>query len=379
MFEDSLAFIRELYGEEGFIPLHEPVFPGNEKRYLNECIDSTFVSYIGEHVSGFEERLKKLSGRRYAVAMVNGTAALQLALIASGVQEGDEVITQPLCFVATSNAVEHAGADPVFVDVERDTWGMDPDRLEAYLEDHAERDAKGELRNKKTGKRIAACLPVHVFGHPCQIESLKKVCEDRGLSLVEDAAEAVGSQKNGQQVGGDGVSAIYSFNGNKVVTCGGGGAIVTDDEALAQRAHHLSTTAKKPGKAYYHDEIGYNFRLPNLNAAVANAQLENLESFVESKRRTAELYAAHFEKKGIPFLKEPEGTRSNYWLNTIVLESQEKRDRFLEEADHAGIMARPVWTLMHQLPIYKERERGPLPVAEDLAPRSLNIPSSVRL
>lgn len=379
MFEDSFRFIRDLYGAEDFLPLHEPVLKGNEKAYLNQCIDSTFVSYIGEHVKELEERLKGLSGCAHAVAMVNGTAALQLSLIAVGVEDGEEVLTQPLSFVATSNAIRHAGGEPVYIDVEAESWGMDPERLREYLEAYVEKKGEEKPFNKRTGRRIAACLPVHVFGHPCRIRELRAVCDEFGIPLVEDAAEAVGSLSNGEQVGKVGDVAVYSFNGNKIVTSGGGGAVVTDDEALANRVHHLSTTAKRPGKEYIHDEVGYNFRMPNINAAVANAQLEQLESFVKSKRETAEEYARHFEKKGIRFQTEPEGTRSNYWLNTLILDDPKARDLFLKEADEHQVMARPVWELMYRLRIYEGCEKAPTPVAEDLAPRSVNIPSSVRL
>ena len=371
--------IRSRYGNKEFIALHEPVFLGNEKKYLNECIDSTFVSSIGKFVDLFEKRVAEYTGSRFAVATVNGTAALHIALKVAGAEEGCEVITQPLTFVATCNAISYCGAHPVFVDVERETLGMNPERLEAFLQKHVKVD-NGVCINKTTGRRIAAVVPMHTFGHPCRIDEIVQICDRYGIALVEDAAESLGSFYKGRHMGRFALVSAFSFNGNKTITTGGGGMIVTDDEAVAARARHITTTAKVPHPYdYIHDEIGYNYRLPNLNAALGCAQMEQLDCILADKRETAKLYAAQFrEDRRVTFVREPEHAHSNYWLNALLCENRQERDTFLQECTAEGIMARPVWRLMHRLEIYKEAQRADLSDAEWLEERLVNIPSGYR-
>ena len=376
--EEIVRFIRSLYGEEGFIPLHEPVFMGNEKRYLNECVDSTFVSSVGAFVDRFEKMVADYTGAKYAVATVNGTAALHVALKLAGVDEESEVITQPLTFVATCNAISYCGARPLFVDVDRDTMGLSPVKLQEFLAKEAVVKEEGCF-NRQTGRRIAAVVPMHTFGHPCRIEEIARVCETYRIPLVEDAAESLGSFVGDRHTGTFGRVAAFSFNGNKTITTGGGGMLITDDEALARRAKHITTTAKVPHPYRYdHDEIGYNYRLPNLNAALGCAQMEKLDEILADKRRTAEAYARFFEEGGPGFFRERKGTRANYWLNALVLENGEERDRFLEETNRSGVMTRPVWTLMNRLPMFAEAPRGDLSEAEWLEERVVNIPSGYR-
>ena len=317
---------RELYAGESPIPLHRPVFLGEEKALLAECVDTNFVSSVGRRVDEFERLLAEFTSAKYAVAVVNGTAALQVALRLVGVQPGDEVITQALSFVATANAIAHCGARPVFVDVDRTSLGMSPAALEAFLETGAERRAEGCF-NRLTGKRISACLPMHTFGHPCQIESIARICADWGIELVEDAAESLGSYRNGRHSGTFGRLGVFSFNGNKIITTGGGGVIVSDDPELAVRAKHLTTTAKQPhAYEYVHDELGFNFRMPNLNAALGCAQMAQLDGFLAAKRNIARSWQQLFEALGIICIVEPPECRSNYWLNAIVLDSPQARD-----------------------------------------------------
>ncbi len=378
-YKDFVGFVKKLYPTNPVV-LHSPVFTGREKEYLAECIDSTFVSYVGEFVKRFEKKVAEYTGARYAVATVNGTAALHLALKVVGVQPGDEVITQPLTFVATANAIAHCGAVPAFVDVERDTLGMSPQKLQEWLEEHATlHPATKQLINHQTGRRIAAVVPVHVFGHPCRIDAILEVAERFHLPVVEDAAEALGSWYRGKHPGTFGVAGILSFNGNKIITTGGGGMVLTDDPSVAEQAYHLSTTAKKPHPwKYEHDAVGYNYRMPNVNAAIGVAQMEQLDAFVDNKRQTAAAYAEFFHQKDIPFITEPDGARSNYWLNSIVLENYAARDAFLEFTNAQGVMTRPVWTLLQHLPMYQSAPRGDLSTAEWLAERIVNIPSGVR-
>ena len=373
-----VGYVRQLYGQEGFIPLHAPQFRGNEKRYLADCIDSTFVSSVGAYVDRFEAMMCEATGARYAVATVNGTAALHLALIVAGVKDGDEVITQPLSFVATCNAIAYQRAFPVLVDVDRDTLGLSPSALSAFLDEQAERRPEGCF-NKHSGRRIAAVVPMHSFGLPARIEALVEICDAWGLPLIEDAAESLGSSVGGRHTGTFGRLGAFSFNGNKTITCGGGGCIVTDDEHLARKAKHLSTTAKLPHAwDFFHDEVGYNYRLPNLNAALACAQLEQLPAILENKRATAAAYATFCAAEGIAFLGERESTRSNYWLNAILVDPPALRNAFLEYSNGQGVMTRPVWKLMQHLPAFASAQAGPLDNAQWLESRVVNIPSSVR-
>jgi aminotransferase in exopolysaccharide biosynthesis len=379
-FKDVIDFIRSQYPEDGPVPLHVPRFNGNEKKYLAECIDSTFVSYVGEFVNRFEEQTAEFTGSRYAVAVVNGTAALQLALQCAGVEAGEEVLTQALSFVATANAVRHAGADLVFLDSDKETLGMDPDGLQAFLTDNARIEDDGRCINRISGKRIAACVPMHVFGHPVKIERIAEICRRYGIPLIEDAAESLGSFCNGRHTGTFGLCGILSYNGNKTITCGGGGMIISDDEGVAARIKHVSTTAKKPHRwEYEHDEVGYNYRLPNVNAAVGCAQMEQLPEFLRRKRELAIRYRQFFTEAGIRFIDEPEGASSNFWLNAVMLESREERDAFLKRCHENGILCRPVWKLLPELPMYNACFSSDLPVAKMFESRIVNIPSSVPL
>jgi perosamine synthetase len=374
-----LQAIRAVVGD-GSVALHEPRFAGNEWAYLKDCLDSTFVSSVGRYVDRFEADLAAYTGARHAVAVVNGTAALHVALQLAGVQAGDEVLVPALTFVATANAVAYCGAIPHFVDSEERTLGLDPQALRDYLGTTTElRD--GRCVNLATGRVIRAVIPMHAFGHPLDIEGVLALARDFHLEVVEDATESLGSTIHGKHTGTFGRMGVLSFNGNKVITTGGGGAILTDDTELAKHAKHLTTTAKLPHRwAYVHDEIGYNYRLPNINAALGCAQLEQLSGFVEAKRRLHARYQTAFA--GISeahILVEPEGCRSNYWLQTLLLDEPvaDLRDELLQATNDAGLMTRPVWMLMHNLPPYRACPSMPLPVSGSLEKRIINLPSSV--
>jgi len=378
MFQDTIAFIQSTFNTTDFIPLHEPRFVGNEKKYLNECIDSTFVSSVGKFVDQFEEEVAHYTGAKYAVATANGTSALHISLLLADVQRGDEVITQPLTFVATCNAISYCGAKSVFVDVDKDTLGMSPTALKVFLDENTE--LKGDkCINKVTGKIIKACVPMHTFGHPCRIDKIKEICDAYHIALVEDAAESLGSFYKGKHTGTFGEVGAISFNGNKIITAGGGGCIITDDEELAKKAKYTTTTAKIPHRwEFKHDMIAYNYRMPNINAALLVAQLENIDSFLEKKRELALLYKDYFEQSGLMFIGEPKDSKSNYWLNAVVLKDKAERDAFLEEANAKGVMTRPIWGLMNKLEMFKSDQCGVLDNALWLADRVVNIPSSVR-
>ena len=378
--KNIVEFIQKTFATQEFIPLHEPRFIGNEKKYLNDCIDSTFVSSVGKYVDTFEKEFAKTVGTKYAVATVNGTAALHIALLLADVQKGDEVITQPLTFIATCNAISYIGANPIFVDVDLDTMGLSPASLEAFLNTNCE-CIDNKCINKTTGKTIKACVPMHTFGHPCKIEEIKNICEAWYIKLVEDAAESLGSYYNGKHTGTFGKVSAFSFNGNKIITSGGGGVIVTDDEILAKKAKHLTTTAKIPHKwEYVHDEIGYNYRMPNLNAALLVAQLEQLEKFSKSKRSLALKYKAFFSAiEEVQFIEETCDSKSNYWLQSILLKDKEQRDAFLDFTNQNGVMTRPIWRLMNELEMFKDCQCTSLENAKYLEQRVVNIPSSVIL
>lgn len=376
--EEILDFIRALYPNETPIPLHAPRFLGNEKKYLMECIDSTYVSYVGRFVTDFEEHIKKATKANHAVAIVNGTAALQMMVMAVGVKPGEEIITQALTFAASAAGIKHAGAEPAFIDVDRDTMGMSPSSLKSFLSCNVERHVDG-LYDKGNGRRIAAVMPMHTFGHPARIAEISAICEEEGLMLLEDAAESLGSTVGDRHTGLFGKAAILSFNGNKPVTTGGGGMVITNDETLADRVRHISTTAKRKHPwEFYHDEVGYNLRLPNVNAALGCAQMERLGAILSDKRSTAALYEKFFQRFGLHFQTEPEGTKSNYWLNSVLFDDRGERDRFLEYSNGHGVQTRPVWTLMSKLPPYAACSRAELPIAEWLEDRIVNLPSSVR-
>lgn len=379
MYKPVIQFIRDTFNTpEAFVPLHAPWFGGNEKKYLLDTIDSTFVSSVGAYVNRFEDMMAEITGAKHVIAITNGTTALHLALILAGVKRDEEVITQPLTFVATANAITHAGGIPVFVDVDKDTMGMSPAALSAFLEEHTKKE-NGVIINKHSGRRIAACVPMHTFGFPARIEEIAAICEAYNIVLVEDAAESLGSYVDGKHTGTFGLLGTFSFNGNKTVTCGGGGAIVTDNDEVAKLAKHLSTTAKIPHPyEFVHDAVGYNYRMPNLNAAVACAQLEMLPQILENKRELAHIYHSYFNNEPIRFVTELPGTKANYWLNTIVLNSLEERNAFLEATNGQKVMTRPIWQLMNKLPMYEQCQCGPLDNAEWLEQRVVNIPSSYR-
>lgn len=376
--EEIISYIKSLYPEMEPVLLHCPQFLGNEKKYLNECIDTKFVSYVSHFVTDMEEQVKKLTGANYAVAMVNGTEALHIAIVSAGISPGEEIITQSLTFAATSAAIVHSGALPVYIDVDKDTMGMSPVALKKYLESNTEQK-NGKCYNKKSGKIISACIPMHTFGHPCRIDEIAILCKEYNIILIEDSAESIGSTYKGKHTGTFGKVGIVSFNGNKCVTTGAGGMLITDDEAVAARAKYISTTAKRPSKwEFFHTEAGYNLRMPGTCAAIGAAQLEYFDKTLENKRETAVLYQQFFAERGIECIKEPDNARSNYWLNAIVLKDRVEREEFLEYANANGVQCRPIWTLMHKMPPYENYERTELPNSEWLEDRIVNIPSSVR-
>lgn len=422
-FQPIIDFIHSLYPGRETIPLHEPFFGGNEKKYLLDCIDSTYVSSVGKYVDRFEEMIREFTGAKYAVATVNGTAALQVALLLAGVLRGDLVITQPLTFIATCNAISYCGAEPVFIDIDRQTLGLSADALEAWLADNVDAVDNGlegresleglksleslegfgirplsqpsQLRSaqpsqpskpqavcihKARRKRISACVPMHTFGHPCQIDRIVEICQRYHIPVVEDAAESIGSYCKDRHTGTFGKLGILSFNGNKTITTGGGGMIITDDAELGRMAKHITTTAKLPHSwNFVHDMVGYNYRLPNINAALGCAQMELLPAILENKRETAQKYEDFFSEDTCPlFVRQPDDSRSNYWLNAILLKDEEERDAFLAAANEAKIMVRPAWKLMHSLTMYERCLHSGLDNSADIAFRLVNLPSSYR-
>ncbi|QEZ88273.1 aminotransferase, DegT/DnrJ/EryC1/StrS family [Aliarcobacter cibarius] len=377
--QNIVNFIKQTFKTNEFIPLHEPRFIGNEKKYLNDCIDSTFVSSVGKYVDTFEKEFAKTVGSKYAIATVNGTAALHISLILANVKTDNEVITQPLTFIATCNAISYIGAKPIFVDVDLDTMGLSPDSLKKFLEQNCE-IINNQCVNKTTKRIIKACVPMHTFGHPCRIEEIKNICYQWNITLVEDAAESLGSYYKDKHTGTFGKVGAFSFNGNKIITSGGGGVIITDDEVLAKRAKHITTTAKIPhAYEYVHDEVAYNYRLPNINAALLVAQLEQLEKFLASKRDLAVKYEEFFTSNKINFITEPKNSKSNYWLQAILLDNVKQRDEFLDFTNKNSVMTRPIWKLMNELEMYKNCQKTDLKNAKYLEERVVNIPSSVIL
>ncbi|HEY3389504.1 MAG TPA: LegC family aminotransferase [Prolixibacteraceae bacterium] len=379
-FQYIIDKIREIFGKpKGLIHLHEPLFIGNEKKYLNECIDSTFVSSIGKFVDLFEEKLADYTGAKRAVVCVNGTSALNLALKLVGVEQNDEVITQALTFIATANAIIYCGAKPIFIDADKDTMGLSPESLEAFLLNYALIKEDG-CYNATTGKRIKACVPMHTFGHPCRIDAIAEICKKFGIELIEDAAESIGSFYKGKHTGTFGRVGVISFNGNKTITTGGGGMLLFNDEVMAKRAKHLTTQAKLPHQwDFVHDEIGYNYRMPNINAAIGVAQLENLDFFIARKRALASEYSDFFKLGKVSFFSEPANSVSNYWLNAIVFESLNKRDQFLSESNLQSIKTRPLWRPMHKLAMFENYQHDLLENSEWLEEHIVAIPSSVIL
>jgi perosamine synthetase len=374
-----INYIKELYHQQNPVLLHCPEFLGNEKKYLAECIDTKYVSYLSHFVTDMENKIKEISGAKYAVALVNGTASLHMLLLAVGIRASDEVITQSLSFAATAAAIVHVNGTPVFVDVEQETLGMSPESLQQFLFENSEmKDEK--CINKKTRRQIKAVVPMHTFGHPVRVDKIKKICDEYSLMLIEDAAESLGSLYQGRHTGTFGKAAILSFNGNKLVTTGGGGMVITDDEAVASQVRYISTTAKRPHRwEFYHDEVGYNLRMPGLNAAVGLAQLECFDAILSNKRKTALLYRQFFDSVNVPFIVEPENAQSNYWLNAILFANRNERDEFLEDSNDNGVQTRPAWTLLHKLPPYQCCQHTETPNAEYIEDRLVNIPSSIRV
>jgi perosamine synthetase len=377
MFDSEIKFIKEIYFDNEIIPLHEPKFFGNEKKYLDECIDSTYVSSVGKFVDHFELKIAEYTGSKYAIATSNGTSALHIALLLSNVRMGDEVITQPLTFVATCNAITYCGAEPIFIDVDRETMGLCPNSLNHFLENFSI-IINNECINKNTGKKIKACIPMHTFGNPCRIDEIQSICEKYHIKLIEDAAESLGSFFQGQHTGTFGLMGTFSFNGNKIITSGGGGCIVTDDKELAKKAKHLTTTAKISHKwEFMHDMTGYNYRMPNLNAALLVAQFENLEFILKKKRELAIKYSNVFNNNLYTFVRESKDSSSNHWLNSIIFKQRKHRDLFLEKTNSQGIMTRPIWSAMNNLPMFKNSFCASLENSIWLEQRVVNIPSSI--
>ena len=380
MYEKTIGFIKELYGNQEFTPLSVPKFIGNEKKYLNECIDTTFVSSVGKFVDRFENDMAAYTGAKKAVVCVSGTNALHMAMMLVGVERGDEVLTQALTFIATCNAISYIGAHPVFIDVDKSTMGLSPDALKTWLGKNAE-IRNGQCYNKHTGHRVKACVPMHTFGHPVRIDEIAKICAENHIELVEDAAESIGSKYKGIHTGLFGKIGALSFNGNKTITTGGGGMLLFMDEDLGTLAKHLTTQAKVPHRwEFRHDHIGYNYRMPNINAALGCAQLEHLDEFISDKRATASAYAEYFKHvDDIDFFIEPDNSFSNYWLNVVILKDRDAQQVFLQETNDSGVMTRPIWELMTRLPMFEHCEHDGLKNTVWFADRVVNIPSSVRL
>lgn len=376
---EVIQFIQSIYNTQETIPLHAPIFMGNEREYVMDTIESTFVSSVGAYVDRAEQMMAEITQTQKAVAVVNGTSGLHVALQLVGVKPGDEVITQALTFVATANAIHYAGAEPVFLDVDYETMGLSATSVKLFLENNCEKRESGTF-NKKTGKRIGAIMPMHTFGFPVDLEGLLAVSQEWNIPMVEDAAESLGSYYGGEHTGAFGDIGVFSFNGNKIVTSGGGGMLVTNDVSLGLLGKHLTTTAKTPHKfEYVHDSVGYNYRMPNLNAALLCAQLEQLDSFIENKRQLADAYAAFFANQNIQFRQEQKNTKANYWLMCVELENRDARNSFLEETNIEGVMTRPIWQLMYRLPMFEHCYRDEQKNAEFLEDRIVNIPSSVRV
>lgn len=379
MYERTINFIKELYGGADFVPLSVPKFIGNEKKYLEECIDTTYVSSVGQFVDRFEKEMASFTGANRAVVCVSGTNALHIAMLLAGVKRNDEVLTQALTFIATCNAISYIGATPVFIDVDRSTMGLSPEAVKNWLSKNGV-IKDGQCYDKQTGCRVKACVPMHTFGHPVRIEELASICKEWHIELVEDAAESIGSTYNGKHTGLFGKVGALSFNGNKTITTGGGGMLLFMDEELGALAKHLTTQAKIPHRwEFKHDYIGYNYRMPNINAALGCAQLEHLNDFIADKRVTAKLYADFFKTiEDIEFFTEPAHSYSNYWLNAVILPNHDKQLAFLQETNDCGVMTRPIWELMNRLPMFEYCQRDSLDNTIWFADRVVNIPSSVR-
>lgn len=380
LFKEIVHFIKSQFPGQDFIPLHVPVFQGNERKYILDTIETTYVSSVGGYVNMFEEMMCQITGAKHCIAIVNGTSALHIALLLADVKSDDEVLSQSFTFIATCNAISYIGAKPVFIDIDKQSLGISPESLSDFLSNNTIQNADGFTYNKHTQKRIKACIPMHTFGLPGRIDEIAEICQNYNITLVEDAAESIGSFYKNKHTGTFGEIGTFSFNGNKTITCGGGGALVTNNPEIAKRAKHLTTQAKVPHAwAFVHDEIGYNYRMPNLNAALACAQLEQLETFIQKKRHLAEIYSEFFKQKNIEFINEINGAKSNYWLNAILFQDRIEREGFLKYANDNGVMSRPAWELMHHLPMFSDAQKGDLSTSEWFSDRLVNIPSSVRL
>ena len=379
-YSKTIGFIKEVFGNQEFTPLAVPVFAGNEKKYMEECIDTTFVSSVGKFVDRFENDMAAYAGCKKAVVCVSGTNALHMSMMLVGVERDDEVLTQALTFIATCNAISYIGAHPVFIDVDMSTMGLSPDALKEWLVKNAE-VKNGHCYNKKTGRRVKACVPMHTFGHPVRIEEIAVLCKEWHIELVEDAAESIGSKYKGIHTGLFGKIGALSFNGNKTITTGGGGMLLFNDEELGAYAKHITTQAKIPHRwEFRHDHIGFNYRMPNINAALGCAQLEHLDEYIASKRKVAAEYEAYFKNvPDIEFFVDSPDTFSNYWLNVVILPNKEEQINFLTETNDNGVMTRPIWELMNRLPMFEKCENDGLKNTIWFADRVVNIPSSVRL
>lgn len=376
MFTTFVNKAKEIYGPE-FIPMHRPVFEGNEIKYLTECVESNFVSSMGSFVNRFESDVANVSGSTFAIATVNGTSALHIAMLVAGVQSGDEVISQALTFVATCNAISYLGASPLFIDVDRDTMGMSPSALRHFLEHNTFMEG-GCLFNKTSKRRIKACVPMHTYGIPCRIKEIQAICKEWDIVLIEDAAESLGSYAGGKHTGSIGMLGVYSFNGNKVITTGGGGMVVTDDEELASQVRHLTTTAKIPHPTeFVHNKIGYNYRLPGLCAALGVAQMERLEEFLVVKEKIAQQWRVLFSEFNLELNGALCGDKSNNWFNSVTMASKKDRDEFLQYSNDRGVMTRPLWELMSNLEMFKNSENDGLANSKWLLDRVVAVSSSV--
>lgn len=384
MIDQFIKFVQELYGTTDFIPLHVPAFSQTDKDAVLDVVDSTFVSSVSDYVGKFEKQLSDFTGAKYIIPVVNGTSAIHLSLHALGVDESCEVLTQSLTFVATCNAISYTKAEPVFIDIDIDTMGLSPTAVAAFLDEHAEIRDDGYTYNKVSNKRIAACVPMHTFGHPLRIQELVAICNKWSIAVVEDAAEALGSyvlnsNQEQQHCGTFGQLGVLSFNGNKVITTGGGGAVMTNDQALAKRLRHLSTTAKIAHQwEYIHDEVGFNYRLPGLNAALGFSQMQQLPTFLQDKRQIADQYLQWASDVGVDMVGARDKTVPNFWLNAILLTDRENRDRFLEQTNKQGVMTRPVWQPMDRLTQFSHAQKGQLSNTDSIMNRLVNIPSSCR-
>ena len=371
-----VEFVRDIYQTDDFIPLHAPTFNGSEQKYVQETIESTFVSSVGKFVDQFEQNIEAYTGTQKAVATVNGTAALHAALYMAGVQRGDFVITQALTFVATCNALHHMGAEPILVDVSPMSLGLCPKAMDEFLTEHCQVVESGCI-HKKTQRPVRAVVPMHTFGHPVELDELLAVCQKWNIALVEDAAESLGSFYKGKHTGTFGDFGAVSFNGNKIITTGGGGMVLCRTQELGARTKHITTTAKVPHPyEFYHDEAGFNYRMPNLNAALGCAQMEVLDQYLAQKRVLANRYHSFFENSDFQFVIEPEYAQSNYWLNALICPSAEARDELLKQTNDSGVMTRPIWQLMHRLPMFKDVPRGDLTQSEHIEAHLINLPSS---